>query len=98
MRTDDVLAPRAQVIRVVENLPAIVEDTWRLVRDGDEAAALMASGAADVRGTILPVAQYLERIRTDAGSAHELGAWIAPDADFESYATLLRDAPLIAVD
>jgi uncharacterized protein (DUF934 family) len=113
MQTDEGLAGKRQVIRLIDNAPVIVDDEWALERDDVPGLAVPDSGIesgingaiesdeTSRRRVIVPVARYLAAAQTRperSGLANGAGVWISPDADFEAYAHELRDVPLIAID
>jgi uncharacterized protein (DUF934 family) len=76
----------AEVIRIIDGEPRIVEDEWTVVRGETDAEAIPERA-------ILPLAQAIAH-----GVTPEQGIWISPDDDFEAHADFLRRCALIAVD
>jgi uncharacterized protein (DUF934 family) len=91
-------ATGARVIRLIDDAAFVVANVWSLVRDEAEASALLDKIGGFGPPMIVPAASYLAAAQTRPESVLGVGVWIAPDADFESYARALSAAPLIAID
>jgi uncharacterized protein (DUF934 family) len=87
-----------RMIRLLGDVPVIVDDPWTVIREESDAIARAEARGNALRGIVLPVRVYLDAMRHDPAALHEAGAWIPPDADFEERAHELLDAPVIAVD
>jgi uncharacterized protein (DUF934 family) len=91
-------ATGTRVIRLIDDVAFVVANVWSLVRDEAEASALLDKVGGFGPPMIVPAVSYLAAAQARPDSVLGVGAWIAPDADFESYAHALSAAPLVAVD
>ena len=94
--TSSVSLPR--MIKLDEGRPQIVADAWTLVRDADEANARIAQGATALERVLIPVDAYLAALDREPEFVHGAGVWIAPEADFEAWASRLAQVPVVAID
>lgn len=99
MQRDDTLSTMTgSLIRLQDGKPEIVWDRWTLIRDVAQAQNLIEQDRASLAGKIIPVDVYLAALDLHADALHDTGAWIPPEADFESWASRLSQAPLVAID
>ena len=95
---DPQLSGARQLIQLHDGKPCIADDRWRVVRDASEAQAYVEQGASALAGLVIPVEVYLGALDANRDALRDTGAWIAPEADFESWASRLEQAPIVAVD
>jgi uncharacterized protein (DUF934 family) len=81
----------ANIIKIIDGTPQVIEDQWVVVREAETATRQPA------KQEILPFSCWQGRDPHDA-TAKPRAIWIAPDDDFESCAEQLGELDLIAVD
>jgi uncharacterized protein (DUF934 family) len=80
----------ANLIKMIDGQPQIVEDTWVVVRDTKALEAVPSAA-------ILPFSVWKETYGSGS-PVPARGVWISPDDDFEPFAQHLGELDLIAVD
>lgn len=98
MRITEEVATSSSVIRLIDDVAVVVANVWALVRDEAEASVLLDNAEGVRPPLIVPATRYLAAAQSGTTPLDHVGAWIPPDAGFESYAQALKEAPLIAVD
>lgn len=82
----------AYIIKLVGNVPQVIEDDWQLLRSADEIQA------DRLARSIVPFSYWRDRGEGVGGKSSVKAVWISPDDDFEPYAKDLHALDLIAVD
>lgn len=82
----------ANIIKLVGNLPQIIEDDWELIRSADDVQP------DRLARSIVPFSTWRECLEGEGWTSQVRAVWISPDDDFEPFAHSLRTLDLIAVD
>lgn len=82
------------LIQIVNGVPIIQVDTWQLVRDAEEAQAMLTE-STEVNA-IFPLSVWMQLPASCKGQVRAL--WISPDDDFEASMEWLAQMEMIAVD
>lgn len=81
----------ANIIKIIDGTPRVIEDRWVIVREAETADSQLTTQK------ILPFSRWNDLDPHDA-SAKPRAIWISPDDDFESRTVQLGELDLIAVD
>ncbi|MGZ3160079.1 MAG: DUF934 domain-containing protein [Burkholderiaceae bacterium] len=81
----------ANVIKLIDGKPQVVEDSWVVVRNMDAAAE------PGLEHEILPFS-YWQNLPVNGEPVQSRAIWISPDDDFESCANRFHELNMIAVD
>lgn len=80
-----------KIIKITNNVPEIVDDSWQLIRDS------APSEHQDLSGKIFSLAAVIDK--NNAAVFDQVQAvWIAPDDEFEANIATLQRMKLIAID